>query len=86
MSAPQLYEFGAVVLGYVGNVATWRRSNPDHPDSKRYVYNQMVTIQLCSSTDEGVHIPAESVTLTGRAALLALRTAIDEALKEGVAP
>lgn len=84
MNGPQLYEFGAVVLGYVGNVATWRRPNPDHPDGKRYVYTQMVTIQLCSSTDEGVHTPAESVTVAGRAALLALRTAIDEALKEGI--
>lgn len=77
-SAAVQFEVGAVVLGYVGLVASWRR--PATAAHKHYT--PMLTIQSCSSTDDGVHTPAESVTLLTREAMLALRQAIDEALKE----
>lgn len=68
-------ETGAVVLGTVGKVATWRR-----PKGKGWL--PLLTIQVCSDTDENGYTPAESVTLLGREQLLALRMAVDEALKE----
>jgi hypothetical protein len=43
----------------------------------------MLTIQSCADTDEGAHTPAASVTVSSREGLIALRSAIDEALKEG---
>lgn len=80
MSSAQLqYEVGAVVLGYVGNVATWRR--PSTSD-RRLQSSPMLTIQMCSSTDDGAYTPATDVRLIGAVALRALRVAIDEALKE----
>ncbi len=71
----QDFETGAVVLGAVGRVATWRR-----PTAIRAC--PMVVILVSSDTDESGYTPAESVTVLGREALLALRSAIDEALKE----
>lgn len=80
-SATSMFEVGAVVLGYVGTVASWRRlaNNKITPGAD---YRQLI-ITSCSSTDDGAHEPAASVTVNGREALLALRTAIDEALSEG---
>ena len=75
-AAPQ-FEIGAVVLGYVGTVASWRR-----PTLKSNRFGPMLTIQTCSSADDGLHTPAASVTISNREAMLALRQAIDEALKE----
>ena len=77
-SASGMWEVGASVLGYVGIVATWRRPTLEH--ARRF--NPMLTIQCCSNTDEGAHTPAESVTISSREGLIALRAAIDEALKE----
>ena len=79
-----MFEIGAVVLGYVGQVASWRRPNMAYPhgDMKRYVNYAQVVIQVSSSADDGVHTPAESVSVSGREALLALRAAVDEALKQ----
>jgi hypothetical protein len=79
-SATQVYEVGAVVLGYVGFTASWRRHAPGHG---RPGQGQMLCINQASSTDEGAHEPAQSITITAREGLLALRYAIDEALKEG---
>jgi hypothetical protein len=82
IAAPQMFEVGAVVLGYVGNVASWRRLSAAVPDNGRYP--PLLTIHTCSSTvDEGGYTPAASVTLSGRESLLALRAAIDAALNEG---
>lgn len=78
-----MYEVGAVVLGYVGAVASWRRLSPTHQSAHRT--GLMVTITVAASTDEGAHEPAQSISLNNRVALLALRSAIDEALKEGAA-
>ena len=76
-SATSLYEVGAVVLGYVGTVASWRR--PSASNKNRW---PMLVITVCDATDEGVHTPAASVSINNREGLLALRSAIDEALKE----
>lgn len=78
-SATPMWEVGAVVLGYVGTVASWRRPAEEH--AKRY--GPMLIIQTSADTDEGAHTPAASVTINSRAGLIALRAAIDEALKEG---
>jgi hypothetical protein len=76
-SASSLYEVGAVVLGYVGTVASWRR--PSALNKTRW---PMLVITACDSTDEGVHTPAASISINSREGLLALRAAIDEALTE----
>lgn len=77
----QMLEVGAVALGCVDLVASWRR-----PVDKSIAgrYQPMLVIQACGNTDDGVHTPACSVTINSRHALLALRSAIDEALKEPV--
>ena len=77
-SANSMWEVGAVVLGYVGTVASWRCPSASNT---RQRWPQLV-IQSCASTDEGVHEPAASVSINSREGLLALRAAIDEALKE----
>lgn len=77
-SANSFFEVGAVVVGYVGQVASWRRPTAQYVSR----YQPMLTIQSCGETDEGVHTPASSVSITSRNGLVALRAAIDEALKE----
>lgn len=79
-SATPVYEVGAVVLGYVGFTASWRRHAPGHG---RAGQGQMLCINQAACTDEGAHEPAQSITIASREGLLALRAAIDEALKEG---
>lgn len=78
----QLYETGAVVLGFYGNVAAWRRT-AKHAD-RRYCQSPTLIITQAASTDEGAHEPAASVTLHGVESLIALRSAIDEALRNEV--
>lgn len=80
-SATPFFEVGAVVLGYVGLTAAWRRTAPGQARAGREY--QMLCINQAASTDEGVREPAQSIMIHGRVALLALRSAIDEALKEG---
>lgn len=71
---------GSKVLAYYGIVATWRRNNPGTPPLHRR--GPSMIIQSCASTDEGVHEPAQSISINTRQGLLDLRDAIDEALKE----
>lgn len=75
-SAP--YEYGAVPLACVGKVASWRR-----PSAANRNNWPMVVIMESSGTEDAVYEPAASVTILGRDQLLALRSAIDEALKTG---
>ena len=77
MSATDLFEVGAVPLGYVGIVASWRRPTA----LARGKYHGQLIIQSCSNTYEGVHEPAQSITICTVAGLMALRGAIDEALR-----
>ena len=70
---------GAVVLGQVGAVASWRRANNQVAGM---VYRPMVVIQCASEEGLAGHTPAASMAVIGRDELLALRSAIDEALKE----
>ncbi len=79
MASNSTFEFGAICLGYVGSTASWRRERPDVVSPGRW--HPMVVIQTSSTTDEGAFTPAESVTVGGVDSLLALRDAIDEALK-----
>lgn len=78
-SCSKMFEVGATVLGYVGLIASWRRP-ADRSTANRM--GPMLVIQACSDTDEGCHTPAASITIGNREGLLALRDAIDEALKE----
>lgn len=79
-SASSLFEVGAVGLGYVGLVASWRR--PTQQISASRGYGAQLIVQACACTDDGAHEPAQSVTINSREGMLALRAAIDEALKE----
>lgn len=76
-SATPMFDIGARALGYYGLMASWRR-RVDVPPQK---WEPSVCITSCASTDEGVHVPAQSVTIHSRAGLLALRDVIDEALR-----
>ena len=79
-SATSTFEVGAVVLGYFGLTASWRR--PVKLEHERRGCVAQLIVQSCASTDDGAHEPAQSVTINSREGLLALRAAIDEALKE----
>lgn len=79
MQSNALFEFGAVCLGAIGNTASWRREKQGVVGHGRW--HPMVIVQTSSDMDEGAHKPAESVTIGGVESLLALRAAIDEALK-----
>lgn len=80
-AAPTMFDIGAIPLGYVGNVASWRR--PVAAQAERW--QPMVIIQICSDTDENGHTPASCVTVQGRYSLLALREAVNKALGEEAA-
>lgn len=77
-SASSMFEIGAVALGYVGLVASWRRLAPNQATRNNYT---LLTIYQCADTDEGAHTPAASISINSREGLIALRAAIDEALK-----
>lgn len=79
-SATTMFEVGSAVLGYVGLTASWRRATEKHNESRGY--GPMLIVQSYATTDEGAHAPAQSVEIRSREGLLALRDAIDEALKE----
>lgn len=78
MATAKFFDVGAEVLGYVGLVASWRRPTLEYKQR----YQPVLVIMAASNTDEGAHTPAESITITDRDALIALRKAIDEALKD----
>lgn len=78
-SASSMWEVGSVVLGWVRTVASWRRPTGSNVNN----YPPMVIVQSSAENDDGVHVPAASVTIASREGLIALRSAIDEALKEG---
>lgn len=50
--------------------------------STRKTLAPSITINIPSDVDEGAFMPAESVVVSGIERLLALRAAIDEALKD----
>lgn len=75
-SATPTFEIGARALGYYGLMASWRRRSDNR-------WEPTVCITSSADTDEGVHTPAQSVTINSRAGLIALRAVIDEALNEG---
>ena len=75
------YQYGAVPLAGIEKVATWQRCvSPTAMDVP------FVVISERCSVEEGAYWPAASITLFGRDQLLALRGAIDEALKDGESP
>ena len=77
MQVKDFFEMGAVSLGVYGLTASWRRSTVD----AKMKYQPSVMIQCASGIDEGVCIPACDVVISGTDGLLALREAIDCALK-----
>lgn len=79
-SATSMFQVGSVVLGYVGITASWRRLAPRQ--TSRGVDYRMLVITSSGGVEEGTYEPPASIALRSREGLLALRDAIDEALKE----
>lgn len=79
-----LFIVGAKPLACHGLIASWRRSNPAHPNAPHW--DPIFLIQSAAATGDGVHEPAQTVSLSTRESLLALREAIDEALREDAQP
>lgn len=79
----QQFITGAVVLGGYGQVATWRRDNPEAEYKRNWA--PVLMIFQAETSEEGAISPARDVTIHGADALRALRSAIDEALNDGVA-
>ena len=77
MQVNNFFEMGAVNLGAFGLTASWRRSVVD----AKLRYQPAVMIQCASGGDDGVHIPACDIVVSGVDGLLALRNAIDCALR-----
>jgi hypothetical protein len=77
MQSNENFEFDAICLGAVGLTAAWRR----HKVDVKRRYGPMLIISQCCTVDEGVCLPASDVTVTTVQGLLALREAIDEALR-----
>lgn len=71
-------EMGAIVLQYVGQVAAWHRTNPETGELR---WQPMVVIQCCGGNGDHGYEPPQSISLSGKEALLALKQAIDEAIK-----
>lgn len=71
-------EKGAIVLQYAGQVASWQRTNPEDGE---LLWQPMVVIQFSGGTGDGWHEPPQTIRLSGKEALLALKQAIDEAIK-----
>jgi hypothetical protein len=67
------HQIGARALGYYGLMASYRRRSDGSGEPS-------VCITSCADTDENVHTPAPSVTISSRAGLLELREVINEAL------
>lgn len=79
-SVSSMFEVGAVSLGYVGLVASWRR--PVQQATATRGYGPLLIVQCSAVMEDAGHEPAQSVSVNSREGLLALRSAIDEALKE----
>ena len=73
------FETGAVCLRTASLVASWwRTSAGTDPRCRR---QPQITIFEAAAPDENVYIPAASLTIIGKEALLALRAVLDEALR-----
>lgn len=72
-------ETGAACLKHPGLVASWWRTAAD--TDPRCRKQPQISIFEAAAPDENVYIPATSLTIIGKEALLALRAVIDEALR-----
>ena len=73
------FETGAVCLRHPGLVASWWRTSAD--TEPRWRRQPQINIFEAAVVDENVYVPAASLTIDGKEALLALRAVIDEALR-----
>ena len=73
------FETGAACLRNAGLVASWWRTSAD--TGPRVRRQPQINIFEAAAADENVYIPAASLTINGKEALLALRAVIDEALR-----
>lgn len=69
---------GAFCLQTTADVVSWQRPKPEYIRSVQ----PAIVISQGSAVEDNAFIPAQSVWVSGRTALLAVRAAIDEALKE----
>lgn len=70
---------GSACLGHSGMVASWWRTAAD--TDKRLYRQPEITIFESAASDENVYIPAASVKIYGAERLRALRSVIEEALR-----
>ena len=73
------FETGAVCLGHASLVASWWRSAAS--TNTGYRRQPQINIFEAAAFDENVYIPAASLTINGKESLRALRSVIDEALR-----
>lgn len=78
-SSSNVFSVGSVVLGHIGVTASWRR--PNNWD-QRGRYPAGLVITSSGEVEEGAYIPPASISIFSREGLMALRDAIDEALKQ----
>lgn len=79
MQTNELFEFDVTCLGAYGLTAAWRRAKVGVEQWERW--QPTLLISAASTADEGVFAPACDISITSVQGLLALRAAIDEALK-----
>jgi hypothetical protein len=82
----QKFEFGAVGLGDDRLVASWRRTSADWISKQPLgspINPPMLWIWGYSCEDDSIQTLAAPMTISTRKPLIALREAIDEALKNG---
>ena len=78
MSAP-VFKHGAAPISSYGIVASWRAECPSgRPGISPWP--PVMVIHSCSTSEDGVFVPAADVSIYGRGSLLKLRDAIDQAL------
>jgi hypothetical protein len=79
MQINDFFEYDATCLGAYGLTASWRRHKAEVPKGKRYAPDLLIT--AAPTVEDGVYLPAQGISITTIEGLLALKSAIEEALK-----
>lgn len=78
-NSPLGIEKGASVIGYPGLVASWQRYRTEA--KIKYQQQPYIILMMSAAVGESVYEPPQSISVSGKEALIALRDAVDEALK-----
>ena len=76
-NSPRHIEKGASVVGYPGLVASWQRYRTE----AKIKYQPYLVLMTSGGVGESTYEPPQSISVNGKEALIALRDAVDEALK-----